>query len=108
MINTNQMTEEQKSINRKNHYQRKKELKVKPGYVLHHKDVNMRFNDIDRYIEWRPEDLVVLSLSEHTTLHNKARDMSLECYNFYKTQEYREKLSKAIKAAKNKKEQDND
>ena len=41
----------------------------KPGYVLHHKDPELRHKDIDRYLEWRPEDLVMMTKSDHTKLH---------------------------------------
>lgn len=42
----------------------------KTNLVLHHKDVNLRHTDYKRYCEWRPEDLVVMTRSEHTKLHN--------------------------------------
>ena len=43
------------------------------GLVLHHKDVNLRSNDVERYILWLPEDLEVMTMSEHTSLHNQLR-----------------------------------
>lgn len=39
------------------------------GYVLHHKDMNLRHNNINRYIEWRLEDLQIMSKAEHIRLH---------------------------------------
>lgn len=41
--------------------------------VLHHKDINLRHTDIDRYIQWNIDDLEVMTLSEHTTYHSKFR-----------------------------------
>lgn len=38
--------------------------------VLHHKDPTLRHTDYKRYCEWRIEDLEVMTLSEHTKLHN--------------------------------------
>ena len=39
------------------------------GYVLHHKDINLRHNDINRYIQWNLEDLEIMSKSDHIRLH---------------------------------------
>lgn len=44
--------------------------KAKPGYVLHHKDPMLRHSDWERYIECRPEDLVMVTASEHSKLHH--------------------------------------
>ena len=43
------------------------------GLVLHHKDPDLMVNDIDRYNEWRPEDLVVLTRQEHAAIHHTGR-----------------------------------
>lgn len=43
------------------------------GLVLHHKDPNLIVNDIDRYNEWRPEDLIVLTREEHAALHHTGK-----------------------------------
>lgn len=64
------MTTEQKSISRKNHKKAEKELNLQKGYVLHHKDHKLKDTDIERYIEWNVEDLVVMTKSEHIGLHN--------------------------------------
>lgn len=45
--------------------------KGKRGYVLHHIDVTLRNNNIDRYIMWNIDDLVMMTKSDHTKLHNK-------------------------------------
>ena len=46
------------------------------GWVLHHKDVTLKSLNPKRYKEWRPEDLVPMTKSEHMTLHNKLRGTS--------------------------------
>ena len=38
-------------------------------YSLHHIDESLRHNDIDRYIQWLPEDLKVIKSGEHTSKH---------------------------------------
>lgn len=43
------------------------------GLVLHHKDPDLIVKDIDRYNEWRPEDLVVLTREEHAAIHHAGR-----------------------------------
>ena len=49
----------------------------KPGYVLHHKDPELRHKDIDRYLEWRPEDLVMMTKSDHVKLHMSLNPIKL-------------------------------
>ena len=44
--------------------------RTKNEYVLHHKDPELKHNDLMRYIEWNIDDLVVLTRSEHSRLHN--------------------------------------
>lgn len=39
--------------------------------VMHHKDKTLRHTDLKRYLEWRPEDLVVMDRGEHTRGHCK-------------------------------------
>lgn len=46
------------------------------SYVLHHVDKTLRHTDIERYIQWNPEDLVVMDYGEHSSLHNKDRVLS--------------------------------
>jgi hypothetical protein len=43
----------------------------KNGYNLHHKDVTLRHSDIERYLKWLPEDLIMMTSSEHKKLHAK-------------------------------------
>lgn len=38
-------------------------------YVLHHIDPTMKYFDLSRYTDWRIEDLMVLTDSEHQKLH---------------------------------------
>ena len=47
------------------------EGKAKPGYCLHHIDPDWRYNDKERYNEWNPKDLQMLTNSEHLKLHQK-------------------------------------
>lgn len=56
-------------ISRRNYRKTKKKLNVKKGYVLHHIDTNLINNDVERYIQWNEEDLIILSKSEHSKLH---------------------------------------
>ena len=44
--------------------------------VLHHKDITLKTNDIDRYIQWNISDLQVMSRSDHQSLHFKNRAYS--------------------------------
>lgn len=55
-------------------------------YDLHHIDETLRHTNIERYILWLPEDLVVMTHAEHTRHHHKGKIVSAET---------REKLRKA-------------
>ena len=39
------------------------------GMVLHHIDFTMIYFDPDRYVEWRIEDLLPMTKSQHVKLH---------------------------------------
>lgn len=67
---------------------------AKPGYVLHHKDETLRHENPDRYNEWNPEDLVMITSSEHTRLHHIWKHHSIL------TDEQRKKISNALKGIK--------
>lgn len=82
------LTKEQRKIYNHCRHSALKYFNVQKGYVLHHKDDTLMLTDINRYIEWRPEDLVVMTLSEHSKLHNTG---------LVRSEETREKLSKANK-----------
>lgn len=43
------------------------------NYCLHHFDPTLKFRDPMRYHEWRVSDLVVMTMGEHTALHNRLR-----------------------------------
>ena len=82
------LTKEQRKIYNHCRHSALKYFNVQKGYVLHHKDDTLMLTNINRYIEWRPEDLVVMSLSEHSKLHNTG---------LVRSEETREKMSKANK-----------
>lgn len=82
------LTKEQRKIYNHCRHSALKYFNVQKGYVLHHKDDTLMLTDINRYIEWRPEDLVVMTLSEHSKLHNTG---------LVRSEETREKMSKANK-----------
>lgn len=65
------MTEEQERISAINREKAAKFFNLQKGYVLHHKDHTLRHNDIERYILWNPEDLIVMLNGEHSSLHWK-------------------------------------
>lgn len=86
------LTKEQRKIYNHCRHSALKYFNVQKGYVLHHKDDTLMLTDINRYIEWRPEDLVVMTLSEHSKLHNTG---------LVRSEETREKMSKATKGNQN-------
>ena len=43
--------------------------RVKSGWVLHHKDETLMMRDPERYIQWRIEELVPMTISEHVSHH---------------------------------------
>lgn len=46
--------------------------------VLHHVDQTLRKRDPERYLEWRPEDLVAIEKGEHTRIHHGGKVVSAE------------------------------
>lgn len=72
------LTKEQIKISRANREKARKYfgLTDNDGFDLHHKDPSWQTEDPERYIQWNPEDLIVLTHGEHTTLHNNERDYS--------------------------------
>ena len=50
--------------------------KTKKGYALHHKDESLKHGNPTRYHMWLPEDLVMMTRSEHQRHHAKGRMMS--------------------------------
>lgn len=63
------MTKQEMKISRENHKKAAECFNLQSGYVLHHIDESLRHNNIERYILWLPEDLVVMSKEEHSQLH---------------------------------------
>lgn len=67
------MTKEQEKISRRN----RRKARVYFGIsgdrklVLHHINPEWKHTDIERYIQWNPEDLQVMTISEHTSFHKK-------------------------------------
>lgn len=78
------MTKEQYNTSENNRRKLRKKLGLigKSNLVLHHLDTTMRHNDIERYIQWNEEDVVIMEKGEHTKLH----------YNEINTPENREKM----------------
>lgn len=85
------LTPEQNKISRQNYEKTRKLLNVPKGYVLHHKDKDLRHNNVDRYIQWLPEDLEVISKSEHSHRHGVEGD-----YFHYQTEATRSKISESL------------
>lgn len=57
-------------------------------WCLHHVDQKLKYEDIDRYNEWRIEDLVPMTTTEHMKLHAKNR---------HHTEESKKKISQTLK-----------
>lgn len=57
------------------------------SYVLHHIDVNLRHNDPKRYDEWRIEDLIPMTKSDHSSFHALGKHWKL-------SEETKEKMRK--------------
>jgi len=70
--------------------------KNKPGYCLHHINPEWKHNDIQRYNEWRIEDLQMMTNEEHSRLHGKIRGR-LPKYEL--TDEIRRKISEGVRKA---------
>lgn len=45
----------------------------KNEWCLHHIDESMKYNDPERYAEWRPEDLVPMRTEDHIKLHHSGK-----------------------------------
>ena len=83
--------------------------KAKPGYVLHHKDETLRHENPDRYNEWNPEDLVMMTDKEHKSLHHSGFKYSEESKKKISesqkgrklSEEQRKKLSESLKGNQN-------
>lgn len=78
------MTKEQTSISNHNKYLAWKHFypegngKAKKGHCLHHVNPDWKHTDIERYIQWNVEDLVMMTNYAHKSLHNKSKQVSEE------------------------------
>lgn len=63
------------------------------GWVLHHKDESLKYKDPERYHQWRIEDLVPMSKSDHRKIHSKG-DKNVN-YGKHLSKETKEKLREA-------------
>ena len=70
------MTNQQIHISRKNkaeawkHFWPEGNGKAKPDYVLHHINPNWIKDDIERYIQWNVDDVIMMSRADHFKLHD--------------------------------------
>lgn len=69
--------------------------------VLHHKDITLRDNDVERYIQWNIDDLEVMTLSEHSSYHSQFRTY-VQAWNKGKktgplSKEHKQKISNSLK-----------
>lgn len=64
------------------------------GAVMHHIDPTLRYRDYERYLEWRIEDLMVMSFSDHSKLHTQGEDNPM--YGKHHTEETKAKLSESL------------
>ena len=88
------MTQEQKKLNQKNHDKAAEFFCLQRGWVLHHINSDWKRNDIERYIQWNVEDLVMMTRQEHQRWHS-THDPQWRARVF--TKERAAKISKARK-----------
>lgn len=62
------------------------------GLALHHIDTTMKSRDPKRYNEWRPEDLMVMTVQEHRRLHMKEQTKGVK-----HTKQHNSKISESIR-----------
>lgn len=97
------MTNEQSKISDVNREKAVKYFNLQKGYVLHHINPEWKHSDIDRYIQWNPEDLIVMTISEHVKLHwtydhdERAKKISASTKGVLKSDETRRRMSEAQK-----------
>lgn len=70
----NKMTKEQQQISNHNNELAWQWFEInlnisRHGKVLHHLDTSLKHTNIERYIQWNPFDLVVLSNADHQKMH---------------------------------------
>ena len=103
------LTPEQRrtNMNNRNHIWKKLcgNSKGIPGYVLHHTDQTMFYRDPNRYIQWNPEDLQMMSKADHIKLHRTGKrhteeskaQMSTAHIGRQFTEEHKRRLSESHK-----------
>lgn len=89
------MTKEQRKISARNHYKAAKHFNLQKGQVLHHVDDSLFYTDIERYMEWRIEDLVVMTKSDHISFHMKGKSKPSAFKGKQHTEESKEKNRQA-------------
>ena len=74
-------------------------------WCLHHKDPNQKENDFETYRLWRPEDLIPMTMADHTIFHNKLNQNNRYekvgntlKEKYAKSPELRKKISDGMKA----------
>lgn len=75
----NEVAERKPCFNRMNawkYYYPDGQGKTKQGYALHHKDESLKHGNPTRYNMWLPEDLVMMTRSEHQRHHAKRQKAS--------------------------------
>ena len=93
------LTREQENLSARNRYATGKLLNVPKGCVLHHVDENMRHENVERYIQWRPEDVVIMTKQEHMSLHQSG-EKNINCRIPF-TPERLKKMSEVMTGDKN-------
>ena len=73
-----------------NYKKARKYFNLQKGWVLHHKDEALRHNNLERYLEWRPEDLVPMTRKEHLAHHSKGERNGF--YGKHHSEETKQKL----------------
>lgn len=76
-----------------------------PGMVAHHKDQTLIYRDPDRYIQWNPIDIELMSKADHIRLHRIGKrhsqeskeQMSRAHMNRPFTEEHKRRLSESHK-----------
>ena len=89
-------TEKQRKASARNYYHAKRYFNLQKGYVLHHKDITLRTQNVERYVLWLPEDLIPMTKEEHTRLHNLGNTYR-KPGTFHHTEETKKRLSASHK-----------
>jgi len=63
------LTESARKLNTWKFYMKRLGITDIKGWVLHHKDVNLKHTDPKRYREWRIGDVEPMTIQKHRALH---------------------------------------